>query len=151
MDKEPKNIINLNEGESKNQRGEKLILNGMARDYYQRESIQEGLKDAKENDIILISDLDEIPNLNNFDFLKIKNNIIFFEKKIFYYKLNLHYENFTGMAKRIKKETFCPAMAKKYKRENISLVDLTLIFQKKNTQLNICKGWRLAFYLSKKT
>ena len=95
VDKEPKNIINLNEGESKNQRGEKLILNGMARDYYQRESIQEGLKDAKENDIILISDLDEIPKLNNFDFSKIKNNIIFFEQKIFYYKLNLHYENFT--------------------------------------------------------
>ena len=35
--------------------------------------------------------LDEIPNLKNlnFRFNKIKNNIIIFEQKMFYYKLNL--------------------------------------------------------------
>ena len=43
-------------------RGEKLILNGMARDYFQRENLKK-VKDALDDDLILISDLDEIPNL----------------------------------------------------------------------------------------
>ena len=76
VDKEPKNIIKLSRGENEEKRGEKLILNGMARDYYQRECIQKGLNQALEDDIILISDLDEIPNLNNFDFTQIKNKIL---------------------------------------------------------------------------
>ena len=103
----------------KKKRGEKLILNGMARDYFQRECIKKGLLEAVlliikmkmretiDEDIILISDLDEIPNLNNFDFSNIKNNILFFEQKIFYYKLNLHYENFSWYGTRaIKKKIF---------------------------------------------
>ena len=38
------------------QRGEKLILNGMARDYHQRENLFKGLKDAYDDDLILIYD-----------------------------------------------------------------------------------------------
>ena len=76
------------------ERGEKLILNGMARDYFQRENLQKGIEAANDNDLILISDLDEIPNLNNLNFTKINNNVIIFEQKMFYYKLNLFYEDF---------------------------------------------------------
>ena len=43
VDKPPTNILELVEGEDKNKRGEKLILNGMARDYYQRENLQKGI------------------------------------------------------------------------------------------------------------
>ena len=46
----------------------------MARDYYQRECLSKGLIEALDEDLILISDLDEIPNLQNLDFQSINNN-----------------------------------------------------------------------------
>jgi beta-1,4-mannosyl-glycoprotein beta-1,4-N-acetylglucosaminyltransferase len=56
---------------------------------YQRNQIIKGLKNAKVDDIILISDCDEIPNiqspLRSFN----KNRIFAFEQKCFYFKLNL--------------------------------------------------------------
>ena len=67
----------------------------MARDYFQRENLKKGLTCADNNDLILISDLDEIPNLNYVDFKKVKNNILIFEQKMFYYKFNLFYDDFT--------------------------------------------------------
>ena len=94
VDKKPDNILQLSDNDTKNRRAEKLILNGMARDYFQRESLFQGLKDATENDLVLISDLDEIPNLEELNNEKIKNNIIIFEQKMFYYKLNLFYSDF---------------------------------------------------------
>ena len=54
----------------------------MTRDYFQRENLQRGLKNLSEDDIILISDLDEIPNLKNLNFSEIKNNIVIFERNI---------------------------------------------------------------------
>ena len=78
----------------KEKKGEKLILNGMARDYFQREELRKGLRKANDDDLILVSDLDEIPNLENLDYSKIKNNILVFEQKMFYYKLNLFYKDF---------------------------------------------------------
>ena len=95
IDKQPENIIDLSDNDTKEQRGEKLILNGMARDYFQRECLMKGISEAKDDDLILISDLDELPNLNELDFKNIKNNIIIFEQKMFYYKLNLLYEDFS--------------------------------------------------------
>ena len=82
VDKQPKNILEMKEGDTKEKIGEKLILNGMARDYFQRESLSKGLKEAKEEDLILISDLDEIPNLEDLKIDNIKNEIIIFEQKI---------------------------------------------------------------------
>jgi len=94
VDKQPKNIMQLDENDSKEKRGEKLILNGMARDYFQRENLKRGLLNTSDEDLILVSDLDEIPNLENIDFTKIKNNIVIFEQKMFYYKFNLFYSDF---------------------------------------------------------
>ena len=94
VDQHPKNILPLSRDDTNNIRAEKLILNGMARDYYQRESLSRGIEGAEEDDLIMISDLDEIPNLKSLNFNNVKNNIIIFEQKMFYYKLNLFYENF---------------------------------------------------------
>lgn len=51
------------------------IINGdrWPQDTFQRNAVIRGLKDCKDDDIIMISDLDEIPNLENFD--QIKNTI----------------------------------------------------------------------------
>ncbi len=94
VDKQPENILKFDENEPKHKKGEKLILNGMARDYFQRESLKKGLENVHGEDLILISDLDEIPNLLNLNFNEIKNNIVIFEQRMFYYKLNLFYEDF---------------------------------------------------------
>ena len=64
--------MELEENEPKHKRGEKLILNGMARDYFQRENLSKGIKDAQEDDLIFISDLDEIPNRHLLTFLQLK-------------------------------------------------------------------------------
>ena len=69
----------------------------MARDYFQRENLIKVLKMLLKNDLILISDLDEIPNLRKLNLSKIKNNIIIFEQKMFYYKLNFLYEDYTWL------------------------------------------------------
>ena len=86
--------MTLVEGEPEINKKDKMILNGMARDYYQRENLSRGLKDSLEDDLILISDLDEIPKLESLDPDKVKNNILIFEQKMFYYKLNLYYKDF---------------------------------------------------------
>ena len=56
---------------------EKLILNGNYREFYQRNSIELGLGDASEDDLILISDVDEIPCLDYLDFEKVQDNLYF--------------------------------------------------------------------------
>jgi len=133
VDKPPPNILNLIDGEPENVRGEKLILNGMARDYFQREHLSKGLERAKEEDLILISDLDEIPDLNYLDFSKIDNKILLFEQKMFYYKLNLFYENFMWLgSKGTKKKNFLsPQWLRNIKGKNYPKWRLDVLFSKK--------------------
>ncbi len=133
VDNQPDNIQKFQDDESKEKRGEKLILNGMARDYFQRENLYRGIKNALDDDFILISDLDEIPNLNNLDFTKVKNKILFFEQKMFYYKLNLYYEDYTWLGtKAIKKKgLISPQWLRNIKGKNYPMWRLDVLFSKK--------------------
>ena len=70
------------------------ILNAAYRENGQRNYIYEGLNEADDNDLILVSDVDEIPNLLNTDIKKIKHKIILFKQDMFYYKFNLTIPNF---------------------------------------------------------
>ena len=56
---------------------------------YQRNFISKFLKEAEDDDFILISDLDEIPNLNNINFKNFREKIIVFQQRLFFYKLNI--------------------------------------------------------------
>lgn len=56
---------------------------------FQRNYIMYALKKFSEEDIAIISDADEIPNLKDFNFSEIKNNYYVFEQDHFFYKLNL--------------------------------------------------------------
>ena len=85
----PKGIEQINNNDSEDEISRKEILNALKRENLQRNTIFNGLKDEDKNDWIIISDLDEIPDLTNINFNKIKNKIIFFKQKVFYYKLNL--------------------------------------------------------------
>ena len=85
----PVGIEEINNNDSQGEISRKKILNALKRENLQRDTIFNGLKDADKNDWIIISDLDEIPDLTNVNFNNIKNKIIFFKQKVFYYKLNL--------------------------------------------------------------
>ena len=146
VDKQPNNILDLSDNDTKSVRGEKLILNGMARDYFQRENLFKGIKDAEEDDLILISDLDEIPDLNKLNLSKINNNIIIFEQKMFYYKLNLFYEDYTWFGtKAIKRKKFLsPQWLRNIKGKKYPKWRLDILFSKKKySNLHFVKngGW----------
>ena len=115
VDEPPPNILPLVEGESRAKRGEKLILNGMARDYFQREKLNLGLGDVNDDDLILVSDLDEIPNLSSVRKENLQKKILIFEQKMFYYKLNLFYEDFTWFGTKgiLKKNFISPQWLRK--------------------------------------
>ena len=56
---------------------------------HQRNSIIRGLKNCSDNDLVIISDVDEIPDLNKLDLFNKKNRYAVFAQKKFDYKLNL--------------------------------------------------------------
>jgi len=59
------------------------------RDQYQRNALTRGFEDSNENDLIMISDIDEIPNPKKILDFKIKNKYACFMQKNFQSKLNL--------------------------------------------------------------
>jgi|TARA_B100000902_G_scaffold186036_1_gene178412 beta-1,4-mannosyl-glycoprotein beta-1,4-N-acetylglucosaminyltransferase len=59
------------------------------RENHQRNCILRGLKKAEDKDLILISDLDEIPNPKKIEDFDTKKKFAVFKQKHFYYKLNL--------------------------------------------------------------
>ena len=60
----------------------------IVRDEFQRNQIMRGLNDIKEDDLVIISDCDEIPNLERLEKIKIKRYAVF-NQKYYKYKLNL--------------------------------------------------------------
>tara|TARA_Y100000389_G_scaffold175725_1_gene186713 strand:+ start:1312 stop:2139 length:828 start_codon:yes stop_codon:yes gene_type:complete len=58
-------------------------------EHYQRNQIKRGLTGLKPNDIILLSDADEIPNLKNKKFLNFDSTV--FLQNMYYYKFNIHF------------------------------------------------------------
>lgn len=69
-------------------------MNSLKRISLQYNKLSDGLIDANEDDLVMVSDCDEIPNLDKLSFENLKNEIILFKQKIFYYKFNLLHENF---------------------------------------------------------
>lgn len=64
------------------------------RENYQRNSILKGLSNADDEDIIMISDLDEIPNPKVLTNFKKEMKYAAFKQKHFYYKFNLQSNNY---------------------------------------------------------
>jgi beta-1,4-mannosyl-glycoprotein beta-1,4-N-acetylglucosaminyltransferase len=50
------------------------------------------IKEADDEDLIILSDNDEIPNLNSLQFKKSNKNFFIFKQLLFYYKFNLFYD-----------------------------------------------------------
>jgi len=74
VDKPPPDLLKIDDKDSINERQSKMTLNAKKRETYQINMTQEAIAKANPDDIIIVSDLDEIPNLEKIDFIKIKKN-----------------------------------------------------------------------------
>ena len=68
-------------------------INPYLRENFQRNSIMRGLEKCKDDDFIIISDLDEIPNPDQLKKFNKKMRYAVFKQIHFYYKFNLKSEN----------------------------------------------------------
>ena len=107
VNNQPEDIQIIDEEDKELEIDEKKIFNSLKRENFQREMISRGLTGLNKEDVILISDIDEIPNLIKFNFSELNDDIAIFKQKMFYYKFNLLYENFNWFgSKAVKKKNF---------------------------------------------
>ena len=106
VDKPPLDLTTINDQDSEQEKNSKKQSNAYKRHIYQLEETRRGVSDTNPEDIIIISDLDEIPNLENIDFKKIKQKLIFFIQKMYYYKFNLHYKSLPWFGSRACKKKY---------------------------------------------
>ena len=87
IDHEPKNIVKENPNAKEQKRNNSLKRIELSYNY-----MEKAISEAEDDDLIILSDNDEIPNLNSKQFKNNKNNIIIFKQLFFYYKFNLLYD-----------------------------------------------------------
>ena len=146
IDEQPSNIEQINENDDKETKGRKLINNSNKREHYQREMAQKVLNEVEPEDIIIINDVDEIPNLKEVDFKKINKKIIIFKQKMFYYKFNLLYEALPWHGSRAcrKKNFISPQWLRDTKQKKYPLWRFDTLFSKtKYTSIHYVEngGW----------
>ena len=128
----------------------KEIMNALRRENFQRNAIKEGLVNVDDDDWIIISDLDEIPDLSNINFNSINNKLIFFKQKVFYYKLNLELKTLRWIGSKACKKKYLksPQWLRNVKDKIYSKWRLDIIFSKKRYN-NIFfvenGGWHFSF------
>ena len=91
VDKEPEDLIDLSNLEYNQAQGTKRI-NSLKRIRQQYDVLKDGIEEANNDDLIILSDCDEIPNLTNLEDLPL-NKILIFKQLLFYYKFNLHHDS----------------------------------------------------------
>ena len=141
IENEPEGLIvnqNLSSAEKR--------LNSLKRVEQSYDYIAESLNDVQDNDLIILSDNDEIPNLNSKQFLNSKKNIFIFEQLFFYYKFNLHYDlmNWFGSKACRKKKLMSMSWLRNLKNKQYPFWRFDTLFSKtKYNNLEIIKdgGW----------
>ncbi len=121
--------------------GESLV------EQYQRNSLMKVLSKADDEDIIILSDVDEIPDLNKLNLFDKKNYAVF-SQKMFMYKinfLNLNENNWHGSKICLKKNLKSPQWLRnlKFKKYPFWRID-----KPKNIQIIENGGWHFAYLQS---
>ena len=129
LDKQPEGIKEINETDCYSTKNSKILDNALIRENFQRNFLFSKITNFDDNDLIIISDLDEIPNLENFRY---NAKITFFEQKMFYYKLNLIHKNFLWYGSKItkKKHLLSPQWLRNIKSKNYPLWPIDIILSK---------------------
>ena len=148
-DKIPQLVEPIKETDNEKEKDGKYIMNALYRENAQRDFILEGLKSAKKDDLILISDVDEIPKLSSVNLNHIKNEIILFKQDMFYYKYNLSLPNFkwTGTKAVKKKNLFSPQWLRNVKDRKYPFYRIDTFFSdKKYIDIKIINdgGWHFS-------
>ena len=143
VDKPPKNIKELNSSDTKNQANSKILDNALSRENYQRNQISLGLNSCYDEDLVIISDIDEIPNLENFQH---NRKISIFYQKMFYYKFNLKHPSLTWIGSKAckKKYLISPQWLRNIKSKKYNFWRFDVLFSKKKYfSINFIKngGW----------
>ena len=141
IENEPEGLI-VNQNLSSAEKG----LNSLKRVEQSYDYMAKSLNDAEDNDLIILSDNDEIPNLNSKQFLNSKKNIFIFEQLFFYYKFNLHYDlmNWFGSKACRKKKLMSMSWLRNLKNKQYPFWRFDTLFSKtKYNNLEIIKdgGW----------
>jgi len=132
-DESPSNIEIINDDDTQIVREHKFINNAVKRDNGQRNYVVKGLESANDDDLILLSDLDEIPLLKNLNFKNIKEKIIIFDQIMCYYKFNLAIPNYQWFGTRacLKKNLKSPQWLRNIKARKYPLYRIDLLFNEK--------------------
>ena len=142
----PHKIEPINSADHEDEKSRKYIFNAYLRENAQRNYIFKGLHHADPNDIILVSDVDEIPNLEKINFNKISEKLIFFNQTMFYYKFNLKLPNliWTGTKACKKKNLLSPQWLRNIKDKKYPFYRIDTLFSKTkytNIKFIIEGGW----------
>ena len=139
----------VNPEDNEGEKSRKYIFNAAYRENGQRNLIIKGLSGAKNEDLILISDVDEIPKLSNLNLKKINEKIILFKQDMFYYKFNLYLPNliWTGTKACRKKYLTSPQWLRDIKDRKYSFFRFDTFFSKKkymNIKIINDGGWHFS-------
>jgi beta-1,4-mannosyl-glycoprotein beta-1,4-N-acetylglucosaminyltransferase len=145
----PTDLFTINDEDSLDSKNSKFILNAVKRENLQRDTLSKGIKFAMAEDVIIVSDVDEIPNLEANNLKNIKNEIILFKQKFFYYKFNLELHNFPWYGSKAckKKNLISPQWLRNVKDKVYPFWRLdTLFSQKKYQNIRIIDkgGWHFS-------
>ena len=146
-------MYEINDFDSDDKKNGKHVMNALKRENFQRNCIADGLSDASDEDWIIISDLDEIPNLNDNDLKNIKSPIVFFKQLMMYYKFNLVLENYPWIGSKAckKKSLKSPQWLRNIKDRAYSWWRLdTLFSESKYIKIKIIEngGWHFSYLKS---
>jgi len=119
--------------------GESLV------EQHQRNSLVRGLKNSNDNDLIILSDVDEIPDLTKLNIFNKKNKYAVFSQKMFNYKINLLNEtenNWHGSKICLKKNLKSPQWLRNLKFKKYPFWRIDKI---RNIQIIENGGWHFSY------
>ena len=153
IDHNPNDLWEYSEKDTTELKSMKMIENALKIENFQRNYLSKGLNNADGNDIILVSDLDEIPNLDKVNFNEFKNKIILFKQYFFHYKFDLFLDNFYffGTKGCTKKNLINPQWLRNIKNKKYNFYRLDTLFSKsKYTNIKIVEqgGWHFTNIMS---
>ena len=132
FDKEPDGIEIVYKNDNEGEKSRRYILNAAKRENGQRDYIVNGLQKASSEDLILISDVDEIPNLEEINLDNLKEKILMFQQDMFYYKFDLKLPNmvWSGTKGCRKKDLLSPQWLRNIKDKKYSFFRFDVLFSK---------------------
>ena len=133
IEEPPNNLETISDSDFGKKREHKFILNAVKRENFQRNYIINGLENAKDYDFILISDVDEIPCLENLNLKLLKQKIVIFRQFMTYYKFNLALPKFWwyGTKGCLKKDLKSPQWLRNVKSRKYSWLRFDILFSEK--------------------